>query len=65
MFTTLAVLFALFAADGFFRGRTLNDDWTTPNATKQRSRRASAWALPVFWAVLALISLFVGSRFEW
>jgi hypothetical protein len=64
MFTVLAVLFSLFALDGFFRKRTLNDDWTAPTSGKGPVRRAG-WLFSVLWIALALISLFVGYRFEW
>jgi len=65
MFTVLAVLFGLFAADGIFRGRTLNDDsWTTQGGAKQQSRRLSRLK-PVLWIGLAIVSLFVAWQFEW
>jgi hypothetical protein len=64
MFTVLACLFALFAADGFFRRRTLNDDsWTAEDAKK--SSRPLARLKPVLWIALAIMSLFVAWTFEW
>ena len=64
MFTTLAVLFLLFAADGLFRGRTLNDDWTGAGAEKGRPRTVR-WVMIAVWGALAIISFIIGSRFEW
>jgi hypothetical protein len=65
MFTILACLFVLFAIDGVFRGRTLNDDGAVAEgddgAGSKRLRRVRS----VLWGVLALICLFIASQFEW
>ncbi|GEM_PF-2850258 len=65
MFTILACLFVLFAIDGIFRGRTLNDDSAmTETGSGAGSKRLGA-ARSVLWGVLALICLFIASQFEW
>jgi hypothetical protein len=65
MFTVLACLFALFAADGFFRKRTLNDDSWTAEAAAHKPPGPLARLKPVLWIGLAIVSLFVAWQFEW
>jgi hypothetical protein len=65
MFTVLACLFALLAADGFFRSRTLNDDsWTGDDVAKKQSKGLGRLK-SVLWIGLAIVSLFVAWQFEW
>ena len=65
MFTVLACLFALLAADGFFRTRTLNDDsWTGEDVAKKQSKGLGRLK-SVLWIGLAIVSLFVAWQFEW
>jgi hypothetical protein len=65
MFTVLACLFALFAADGFFRTRTLNDDPWTGEERVRKGSRGLGRLRSVLWAGLAIICLFIASQFEW
>ena len=65
MLTVLACLFVLFAADGFFRSRTLNDDsWSAEAVANKQSRRLSRLK-PILWIGLAILSLIVAWKFEW
>jgi len=65
MLTVLACLCVLFAADGFFRGRTLNDDsWTTESVAKKQSRVLSR-IKPALWIALAILLLLFAWKFEW
>jgi hypothetical protein len=65
MFTVLACLFALFAADGFFRGRTLNDDsWSGEDVANKQSR-GLARLKPAFWIGLSIGCLLMAWKFEW
>ncbi len=65
MLTVLACLCVLFAADGFFRSRTLNDDsWTTEAVAKKQSRVLGRLK-PVLWVALAVLLLIFAWKFEW
>ena len=65
MLTVLACLFGLFAVDGFFRTRTLNDDsWTAEAVAKKQSRLLSRLK-PALWVGLAIVLLFFAWKFEW
>jgi hypothetical protein len=65
MFTVLACLFVLFAIDGFFRSRTLNDDSWTAEESAHKVSRPLARLKQLLWIGLAIVSLVVAWRFEW
>jgi hypothetical protein len=65
MLTVLACLFVLFAVDGFFRTRTLNDDSWTAEAVAKKQSRLLARLKPALWVGLAIVLLFFAWKFEW
>jgi len=66
MLTVLACLFVLFAIDGFFRTRTLNDDsWVADDSARRAGSRPLARLKQVLWIGLAIVSLVFAWRFEW
>jgi hypothetical protein len=65
MFTILACLCLLFALDGVFRGRTLQDDSWTDGGEDKEAPPPRARLRAVIWGGLAIVCLVIASQFEW